>query len=193
MAGLSLLRSFMLLGTLLTVLPSGAQAREIEGVQLDESVTQAGQVLQLNGAGVRSKFFFDIYVGALYLPARQRHADDILRQPAPARVAMHILYAEVAAQRLVHGWQVGFEKNQDGAHMQGLQARLRAFNAMFGDAHRGDVLLFELAVDGSTRVLINGRERGRLPGVDFQRALLAVWLGDHPADAALKEAMLGLN
>lgn len=191
MAGLHLLRSLILLGGLLALIPAGAQAREIEGVKLAESIEQAGQDLQLNGAGVRSKFFFDIYVGALYLPVRQRQADRIFSQPAPARVAMHILYPEVAAKRLVHGWQAGFEKNQDKTRMQGLQARLQAFNAMFGDLHRGDVLLFELLGDGSTRVVINDKERGCLPGVDFQRALLAVWLGDDPADAGLKEAMLG--
>ena len=33
--------------------------------------------------------------------------------------------------------------------------------------------------------------RGTIPGVDFQRALLAIWLGEHPADASLKRGLLG--
>jgi len=75
--------------------------------------------------------------------------------------------------------------------MQALQDRLRAFNAMFGDAQRGDVLAFDFLSDGSTRVVINNKQKGEIPGVDFQRALLSVWLGENPADDDLKQAMLG--
>jgi len=42
-------------------------------------------------------------------------------------------------------------------------------------------------------VVANDIEKGRVPGEDFQRALLAVWLGDHPADTSLKKGMLGLD
>jgi hypothetical protein len=40
-------------------------------------------------------------------------------------------------------------------------------------------------------VEINGRTAGTIPGVDFKRALFAIWLGDKPADRTLKEGMLG--
>lgn len=152
-----------------------------------------GQPLQLNGAGVRSRFFFDIYVGALYLQEVEHRAERILLEPAPVRVTMHILYAEVDAEKLVDGWTAGFEKNLDDLQMQALEARLQAFNGIFADAHRGDVLMFDFLPDGSTRVVINGVEKGVLQGMDFQRALMSVWLGEHPADPSLKKAMLGLD
>jgi long-chain acyl-CoA synthetase len=43
------------------------------------------------------------------------------------------------------------------------------------------------------QVWINDRLRGKVAGDDFARALLRIWLGEHPADSGLKEALLGGN
>lgn len=42
-----------------------------------------------------------------------------------------------------------------------------------------------------TQVWINGTLKGSVAGEDFSQALLKIWLGKKPADADLKEAMLG--
>ncbi len=189
-----MLRTMLLMMGLFVALPVTAvplQAATPGWVTLAEKINVDGNTLLLNGAGIRSKFFFDIYVGALYLPEKEQQAVHVLLFPAPARVSMTILYKEVDAEKLIHGWQRGFEKNQDAASMQALQERLDAFNAMFSDAHRGDVLSFDFLSDGSTRVTFNNVVKGRVQGVDFQRALLSVWLGENPADDDLKQAMLG--
>jgi hypothetical protein len=39
---------------------------------------------------------------------------------------------------------------------------------------------------------VNGQPRGKpIPGDDFYRALLRIWLGDKPVDGDLKKGMLG--
>jgi long-chain acyl-CoA synthetase len=38
---------------------------------------------------------------------------------------------------------------------------------------------------------VRGEDKGTIPGEDFNRALLRIWLGELPADASLKKAMLG--
>jgi hypothetical protein len=45
--------------------------------------------------------------------------------------------------------------------------------------------------DEGTQVWINDMLKGSVPGEDFSRALLKIWLGSKPADAGLKDAMLG--
>ena len=92
---------------------------------------------------------------------------------------------------MANGWTEGFEKNQSARAMAALRQRLEAFNALFGDVRRGDVYDLDFLRGGDTRVTLNGRELGRIPGRDFQRALLEVWLGRYPADDDLKAAMLG--
>ena len=179
--------------TMLFLLPTAVQAVEIEGVTLPDSIQLQGKTLYLNGAGIRTKFFFDIYVGGLYLEqhASKAKAKEILADTANKRITMDFLYGEVEKEKLTDGWEEGFEKNQSPAHMKNLKTRLGNFNALFSDARRGDSVVFDLLDDGSTHVSFNGHEKGVIKGVDFQQALLAVWLGKKPADSDLKKAMLG--
>ena len=54
-----------------TALFAGAVlAAEVGGVRLDDKATVGGQELVLNGAGVRTRAIFKVYVGSLYLPAK---------------------------------------------------------------------------------------------------------------------------
>lgn len=169
---------------------SPLRAVEIEGVAIPEQVVVGGKSLQLNGAGVRTKFFMDIYVGALYLPYVTSSMEDAIAGDLPKRVSMHVLYDSIDHERLVDGWIAGFEKNQGKEAIAKLKSRLNRFNAMFADAGRGDVLAFDFLVDGSTVVSQQGEESGRVEGADFQQALLRVWLGEKPADRDLKRVML---
>lgn len=175
---------------LLFVLLPSAWAVDVEGVKVRDKVEVEGQTLQLNGAGVRTKFFFDIYVGALYLAHPSSQAEAVLAKPSPVRVSMDILYSAVDKEKLAKGWNSGFKKNQSEASFAVLKNRLDAFNAMFSDARKGDHLYFDFITNGETRVVIKGQEVGSIKGLDFQQALLAVWLGNKPADNDLKQAML---
>ena len=47
-----------------------ALAADIGGVKLDDKVAVGGQELVLNGAGIRTRVVFKVYVGSLYLPAK---------------------------------------------------------------------------------------------------------------------------
>lgn len=174
----------------LFLLLSPAWAVDVAGVQVLDKVEVGGQMLQLNGAGVRTKFFFDIYVGALYLPHPSSQAGAVLATPNPARVSMDILYSAVDKEKLVKGWNAGFKKNQSKASFAALKNRLDAFNAMFSDVRKGDHLYFDFLTNGETRVVIKGQQVGSIKGLDFQQALLTVWLGNKPADNDLKQAML---
>jgi len=177
--------------TALLLLPALAQSIEIEGVKLPDTIQLQGKTLQLNGAGIRTKFFFDIYVGGLYLEQHASKTKAILADTGNKRITMDFLYGEVDKEKLTDGWDEGFGKNQSGKSMQNLKDRLASFNALFVTSRRGDSIVFDLLSDGSTHVSFNGSEKGVIEGADFQQALLAVWLGKKPADSDLKKAMLG--
>jgi len=169
---------------------SVSHAVEVEDVQIADKATVAGEALVLNGVGVRNKFFFDIYIGALYLPAKTKSATEAVTGKGNKRVLMHILYDEVPRDKLISGWSEGFEKNSR-KNLSALQARLNQFNNFFQDMKQGDTVVFDFSADGNTSVMFNDKAAGNIEGVDFQQALLAVWLGEEPADDDLKEAMLG--
>jgi len=166
-------------------------SKEIAGVTLNDEISTGGTTLLLNGAGVRSKFFIKIYVGGLYLPSKSHSAAEILAMQGPNRVVMHFLYDEVSRDKLVDGWTEGFEKNQDKAAMDRLRTRLDRFNALFETVHSSDVIELHYLPEKGTVVRIKGADKGVIEGADFNHALLAVWLGEEPADSDLKEALLG--
>lgn len=172
-----------------------ANAREVGGVELQEQVNVKGvdAPLQLNGAGIRSKFFFRIYVGALYLPQKQSSADKILQADEASRVLMHFLYDEVTREKLVNGWIEGLEANIDANELKALQSRVDQFNNLFETLHAGDVVLLDYVPGEGTRVIIGGTQRGVIEGADFHRALLSIWLGRSPVTGNLKDALLGLD
>jgi hypothetical protein len=183
----------ILVTLLLLPVSLSSYALNIEGVEVPEQITQpvSNKTLILNGAGVRNKFVFSIYVGALYLTEKHSNVKTILDNEVARRVAMYFLYNEVDRKKLVNAWQEGFEDNNTEAQMQSLQQRLNNFNQLFRTVVRGDVIVLDYVPGKGTSVSINNELQGTVPGHDFNQALLKVWLGDEPADDDLKDAMLG--
>lgn len=183
-------RFAVLLVMLLVSVPT--LARDVDGINIPDSFSLAGEKtpLVLNGAGYRKKFFIKVYIGALYLAQPLNRADRILDAAMP-RVMLLRFVRDVSANQLADAWREGFANNQSTFEIQGLHARLGQFNTMMHDVKAGDMLRLELLPRGDTRVWINSDLRGTVGGVDFQRALLKVWLGAKPADSDLKRALLG--
>jgi len=166
-------------------------AKDVAGVSIPDQATLVGKTLNLNGAGIRSKFVFDIYIGGLYLSQNSHDVKHILSMAGPKRVLMHVLYDEVDKEKLTGGWTAGFENNLSTQDFKALEPRLADFNKLFVDLKTGDQVLLDYLPGKGTQVTIKQQIRGTIPGEDFNRALLQVWLGHDPADADLKEAMLG--
>ena len=183
----------------LALLPWAAPAAELEGVKLPDSVriSDGGAELVLNGAGVRTRFMFRVYVGALYLPKKSAMAAAIINDGGIKRVMMHML-RDVPADQFADALEDGLKNNNPAETLAKLDARVKQLRAVFDAvkvAKSGDVILIDYlpgsAPGSGTRVTINGSLKNTIAGEDFNRALLGIWLGDKPADQDLKKGMLG--
>ena len=178
--------------TILLSLTFSASALEVKGVKVDETAQVGVSALVLNGAGVRTKMVFKVYVAALYLTQKQTDANAVISDAGNKRVSMHFL-RELSAEKLLHALDEGFEANNSAAEMAAIDAQMKAFRQMMTSAKavkEGDVILLDLTSAG-TQVSINGKALGNIEGAAFNQALLRVWLGGNPVDAALKKSMLG--
>lgn len=166
---------------------------DVAGVTLPKNlVPGAGQPpLVLNGAGIRSKFFIKVYVGALYLPTRTTDAASVLRNTGPVAVHMYILHSEISSEKLAHAWDEGFNANLSDTERTRLRERIERFDNLFPTVHAGDVISLDYTPGTGTTVSINSKKRGVIAGADFMQAWLRIWLGQVPADSDLKRAMLG--
>ena len=168
-----------------------ASALEIAGVDVPQSVTIEDNALVLNGAGIRKKLFIKVYVGSLYLNAKQTAVGKILADPGAKSIVMNFLYKEVSAKRTVEGWNKGFADNNTAKEVKALQERINQFNSLFSTVYKGNVIRLDYLPGEGTKVWINDTLKGSVPGADFYQALLKIWLGPNPADKGLKEDMLG--
>jgi long-chain acyl-CoA synthetase len=169
------------------------QGAEIEGVKLPDTVQLAGSELTLNGAGVRTRVFFKVYVGALYLPKKAATPDAVLGETGAKRVAMHML-RDLEAEQLLSAFNDGLKKNHAPGELAKLEPQVKQLDAIFAAVKavkKGDAVLLDYLPGAGTRVTVRGEDKGTIAGEAFNRALLRIWLGEQPADASLKKAMLG--
>ena len=168
-------------------------AAEVEGVKLADKVQLGGSELTLNGAGVRTFVFFRVYVGALYLQKKTGSTDAVLADAGAKRIAMHML-RDRDAEQLFSALNDGLKKNHAPSELAKLEPQVKQLEAIFNavkTAKSGDLILLDYLPGSGTRVTVRGEDKGTIAGEEFNRALLRIWLGEQPADASLKKAMLG--
>lgn len=182
-----------LIAFLLLCLSTSASAVELAGVRLADSVQVGSRDLQLNGAGVRSRFFFDLYITALYLPGKSTSFAAVLADGGEKRIALHLLVG-ISADHLYSALKNAIAANHTPAELGALEGSLKEFAAIFrtiDEINKGDVVTLDYLPGSGTRVGVNGAAKGTVGGAPFYGALLKVWLGDKPAQADLKQKLLG--
>lgn len=175
------------LATALPVVP--ADAAELSGVRLDDSVKVGDETLVLNGLGLRKKLFVKVYVGGLYLPKKQSDGKAILAADTPRRIVMHFVY-DVGKDQLCDAWKEGLENNtaNPGA---ALRKDFDTLCSWMEDIDEGERMVLTYVPGTGTTVTVNGRDKGTLPGKAFADAAFGAYIGPAPPTADFKEGLLG--
>ena len=180
---------FVLLSILLFATQVGF-AVEVAGVKLPDE----DQKLVLNGAGLRKRVFFQVYVIGLYLPEKKTAAAEAIGAAGPKRIAMHML-RDVGADQFGGALTDGMKDNNGEAEMKALQPRIQQLLAAMNEmkeARKGMRITLDWVPAAGTQLTVDGKPSGApIPGEDFYRALLRIWLGEHPVQDDLKKALLG--
>lgn len=170
-----------------------ANALEIAGVRLPETAQVGSVNLQLNGAGIRTRFFFKIYVAALYLPQKQSAAEAIIVDEREHRIALHVLH-ELGSKKLFSALSGAIEANHTPAELTAMDAQLIQMGQIFDavkEVKPGDVITLDYLPASGTLIGVNGTALGTIRGAAFNRALLKIWLGSKPVQDDLKKELLG--
>ena len=167
---------------------------ELAGVKLDETAHVGNQDLKLNGAGIRYKVFFKVYVAGLYIAEKKNKVDDILAVPGAKRISL-VFLRDLASESFGQAFMDGIKKNTDIAERAKFIPQELTFGQLFAsipELKKGDVLNTDWIPGSGTMVSLNGKKiSDSIPDVQFYNALLKIWLGRAPADAKLKSALLG--
>lgn len=177
--------------SLALMLAAPALAAELEGVKVPETVTVGGKELQLNGVGLRTKFWIKVYVAALYTAEKSTDPNALIAADTPKRVRM-VMLRDLDKKSIVDAIREGFDKNAK-AQLPALQKRLDDFIAQIPDIKKGEVLELSYIPGQGTQVTTKSGDAASIEGKDFADALFSVWLGRSPVDEDLKRGMLGVK
>lgn len=176
----------------ITCLPA-RPASDLGEVTLEASTQVAGQQLQLNGAGISRRLMFKVYAMGLYLPQRQQHADAVLAIDGPRRMTI-VPLRDISGDDFADAVMDDLSSGRFGgsAVLAQLTRLADAITRQPDGLRKGDVLTLDWVPGTGAVVALNRRPLAPpMADVAVYNALLGVWLGDKPTDAALKARLLG--
>lgn len=169
-----------------------AAAGTLAGVTLPDKVEVNGHSLVLNGMGLRKKLVIKVYVGALYLPQKEKAAARVLGADAPRRMALHFLY-DVNKEQMCEAWSEGLEGNTPNAPAD-VKKAFGTLCAWMDGVGKGQKLFLTYLPGEGTRVEVGGKVKGTLPGKAVADAILGTWIGPDPAPGEdFKKSVLGAS
>lgn len=167
---------------------------EIANIRPEPSLSVQGTTLVLNGAGLRSKFVINVYVAALYVATPSQDAATLINSQSLRRMRLYLL-RDIDSKTLDSALQEGLSANTSDTERQNLREsanQLSQLMTSIGTAKEGDVVDLDFSANGVS-VTHNAKTLGHIQNPAFSSALLAVWLGEKPAQASLKKDLLGLT
>ncbi len=183
-------KSFILLFISLFIGTAQAQTK-VGGITLPNSQTFEGETLILNGAGVREKYFMDMYAGGLYLKSKSSNASSIVSANDPMALKIHIVSKLISSDKMIDAVDEGFKNTTKGRNVN-LSSEIKKFKNFFSEEiSKNDVFDIVYLPSKGVAVYKNGAQKGIIKGQDFKEALFGIWLSDNPADKKLKQGMLG--
>ena len=181
----------LLVLVVLLLLTANSQALEVAGVSIPETTSIGSHLLKLNGYGIRKKFFISVYVGSFYSGRPVSSLEEALSDPDDKLIRMTFVHKKVGRDKIVEAFAEGFARNTP--ELSG-SSEAQKFLAFFrSDFNNGDTVDLELGNSGKVEVRLDNRVLGTLDSLPLARGILAIYLGEHPADGELKRGMLGLN
>ena len=182
-----------LAGVMLSLGAFAAQV-DVAGVKLDDSIDVRGTKLQLNGAGVRYKAIFKVYVAALYVGKKIATPEEFYAATGPKRMSI-VMLRDIDSNELGKAFTKGFEENAPKGEMSKLIPGLVRMGQVFADQKKlaaGDTFSMDWVPGTGTIITVKGKAQGdAFKEPEFFNALMRIWLGSNPADWKLKDALLG--
>lgn len=173
-------------------LAPAASAADVAGVTVADHVSEGTQTLVLNGAGLRKRVVFNVYVAALYTSAKTEDAAAIINSTEPRRLQLTLL-RDIGSDTLLDALNDGLADNttpQELAALSTASGEFKTIMTSVGQGLKGDTIELDFTAAG-VAVRFKDKALGQVKDPSFAAALMRVWLGDKPAQNSLKRALLG--
>lgn len=173
---------------------SALAAADVAGVKFEDKARVGSSELVRNGAGLRTRLMLKVYAIGLYLAEPKASSEAALADKGPQRIRI-VTLRDLTAKQFAEALMESLQNNNTEAELAAIKPAVDEFKATLlalGAAPTGTNITIDYAPDSGTQLAMNGQLKGKaIPGDEFRRALLKVWLGNKPVQGDLKEALLG--
>lgn len=152
-------------------------------------VTIGGTTIPLHGEGIRKATLFavKIYQAAFYCAEKITTLQEAIINPEPKRLEFRY-FRDFSLEDTVIAWKYQFRESS-GMKPGALASEMSLLASFLKPIQEGDLQEFVLLGENTT-FLINGVKQGEIPGAQFQKALLTVFLGPNPPTKELRAGLL---
>lgn len=171
--------------------PHSARARVVAGIEMPDTFRVGGQVLELNGTAVYSKFGIRILAAGLWLDRRESDPSRILGADLPRRYVTHFFH-RVSAKRIRAEWLRGLAENSPQAGAD-VRQQFLTLSGWIHDFHPGEEIAVVYLPGHGSDVEVGGVLMGTLSGKGFADAYFACALGPRPRlGQSFRKRLLGV-
>jgi hypothetical protein len=172
------------------ILSINLNSKDFGGKNFPDKLQLGNYNLVLNGGGVIKKLLFKVYAIGLFSESQNPDPNQLINGK-PWAVRMHFIYDGVSDEKIKNGWTEGLTKTT-GGNLNSIKKEYDTFMSYFkGEYKENDTFQFEYIPGEGTKVVINWKLAGIIPGQNFAKALLSIWIGSEPRDKDVKNQLLG--
>ena len=184
----------MALLNLICALVVAAKPLEISGVKVDDPLNLYGATLQLNGAGIRFKTFFKVYVAALYADQKAVTPEGIYAVPGSKRLTITLL-RDIESDEIAKTFAKAIHEPAFKDEAARLIPELVKIERTFEGTRKllaGETMTIDWVPGTGTVITVKGQVQGApFHDVEVFNVLLGIWIGPYAADWKLRDALLG--
>lgn len=177
---------------LLLAAPALAASVTVEGKTFPDTVTVEGKTLKLVGAGLREKWFVDVYAMGAYSESGGCDSSAIVNADEPKHLRLEML-RNVSAEKMGDTIGGSFRDHMPAGASDKLKQQSDTFQGYFKEeCSKGSVLEFTYIPGTGTHLKQNGKSLGPvLDGPDFMKVLWDIYFGGKTCCKDLKKQILG--
>lgn len=175
-----------------TLVTQAGETLTFKGIQLEKKQIENNIPLNLKGFGVRNKWFFDLYVAALYVDESLMDADanTLINSTKPSMFELHIISDKITSDKMINAVKQGFKATQYISDVDIFKEQEALLNLLKDKIVKGDIFQFSWVPTEGLTIFKNQKKLKSIKSPAFKKRLFAIWLGKDPADKNLKKDLL---
>jgi len=167
-----------------------ALALNLAGVEIAPLIRAEGEtrIWPLLGSAMVHRSFIPFYGLALHGPNDALAQGELSQALTPVQITLVWYANELPKPQVEEHFRKLFEQVSDAETLKRVAPRLEKFIALLPAAKRGEQIVIYYTPDGGAKVQVENGQTGHFAGIEFNRALLSMWLGP-AADPLVRDSL----